>query len=677
MDFEHLLAELKRRRVYQVIAAYCVVAWLIIQIADLVFPAFDFPAWSLRLVIILSVLVGFGVVMLAWTFDVTARGVTRTPEASTTDASVPRVSRKLTIVMTLIGLGALALFVFQLVNNRSRAAQRHPIAIIPFENLSRDENDAYLASGMSEALAARLQKVSKLTVVSSASTRFFPSSPGIHADAVKQLSVETIVQGSVQKLGDEVTIKVHVTRAKGGQPSQHSRVSNADNLLGNDADLAKIVLKDLGVAVTKDEMTELENQLTNNAAAFAAYLQGMSILTAPVRAVDNVEGAKSFETAVTVDPFFAVAWAKLAQCRAQMYSREAPDREAQANNARVALETASRLAPGAAETMLALGYFQFRVLGDYSASTATLERSRKVSSTSDIPVALAIIERQAGNWDKCISRLQELSKADPCHFEMLREAGRTNMGLRRFRVALDLFDQCLKLSPKSDPVLVQKTQLYQSTGDLQAAESVLDLLPLDFENEGIVQVHFDQAWLRRDFKKATKMMEDISKQMSTDSKWWGGLAETKYKMLLGVAEKHSGEGYASIDLSSALGRLLGFQRTHPGNAEYARLISQVYVSLGKKEDAIEAATRALKIAAKWNDQYDGPVYEINLASVQAQVGENDQAISALEHLLKVPANRFPSLTRETLFIDPVWDALRGSRRFQELCLGKSNEETKR
>jgi tetratricopeptide (TPR) repeat protein len=402
----------------------------------------------------------------------------------------------------------------------------------------------------------------------------------------------------------------------------------------------------------------------------------MSILTAPVHPVDHIDAGNAFEAAVKADQFFALAWAKLAQCRSRGFSRVAADSDAQAAKASAALDTAVRLAPEAPETILAEAYFQFNVRADYAAAKVTLERLRQRSSDSEVLLQLALLARQSGAWSEAVRMFEASLAGDPCNFEILREAGATNMALRRFTPALNLLDRCLKLDPKNMAVLIQKMYLYQATGNLQAADKILDLLPIDIDDERTVQANFDHLILRRNFNEAKKMMDDIYKALPDDKKYGGGLKETTYRMLLGLAEKYAGSNSsASYDLTSALGILKSYQRAEPKSAEYAKLISQACTALGQKDDALEAAMRAARTSAKWEDHYNGPAYEINLARVQAQFGENDQAVSALERLIQLPANWNPPLTRQTLFIDPVWDGLRGDSRFQELCLGKSADES--
>src|SRR5438477_7068409 len=220
MDLRKFFAELKRRNVYKVAVAYAVVAWLVIQIATQVFPFFEIPNWAVRLVVLLLIL-GFPVALiLAWAFEITPEGIRLEKDVAPNEWTTRRGSRKLvgiTIALAVIAAGLLA---YQLLRQKSAAfavaastarsaAPAVPdksIAVLPFDNLSRDPDNAYFASGIQDEIITRLAKIADLKVISRTSTLQYQSKPGNLSEIAKQLGVANILEGSVQKAADQVRV---------------------------------------------------------------------------------------------------------------------------------------------------------------------------------------------------------------------------------------------------------------------------------------------------------------------------------------------------------------------------------------------------------------------------------------------------------------------------------------
>ena len=201
MNPKKFFAELKRRNVYKVAVAYAVVAWLLMQIATQVFPFLEIPNWAIQLVIMLIV-IGFPIALIiAWAFELTPEGLKRTEFADELPKKSVR-SRAWIYVVVIAGAISIALFFvgrYTAPNKQGGPAEvaTKSIAVLPFENLTHDPDNAYFADGIQEEILTRLSKIADLKVISRTSTQRFKSTPDNLVEIAKQLGVANILEGSV------------------------------------------------------------------------------------------------------------------------------------------------------------------------------------------------------------------------------------------------------------------------------------------------------------------------------------------------------------------------------------------------------------------------------------------------------------------------------------------------
>src|SRR5262245_21821610 len=324
MDPKDFFAELKRRNVYKVAIAYGVVAWLLIQIATQTFPFFEIPNWMVRAVIVLLVL-GFPIALiLAWAFELTSEGIKRTEAAdeAATHGSKNRAWIYVVIIAAALSVGLF--FVGRYTAPKANVISESPaksIAVLPFENLSRDPDNAYFAEGVQEEILTRLAKIADLKVISRTSTHQYQSKPSNLSAIAKQLGVENILEGSVQKVADQVRVNVQLIQAAS---QSHLWADTYDrklvDIFGVESEIAKAIAESLQAKLTGGEQRAQAVKPTNNAEAYDAYLRGLAFETRTSTTPDNLEKAVHFyERSVQLDPAFALAWARLSHANAQTY----------------------------------------------------------------------------------------------------------------------------------------------------------------------------------------------------------------------------------------------------------------------------------------------------------------------------------------------------------------------
>src|SRR5262249_21322283 len=316
VNLPKVLAELKRRNVYKVAIAYGVVAWLLMQVASQIFPFFEIPNWAVRLVVLLLI-IGFPVALiLAWAFELTPEGIKRTEAA---DAAGEHSRGAAWIYIAIIG-ATLSVGLFLLgrytASRKQTATAEVPdksIAVLPFENLSRDPDNAYFAEGMQDEILARLSKIADLKVISRTSTEKYKSTPGNLREIARQLGVTNILEGSVQKAADQVRVNVQLINALNDAHlwgDIYDRKLN--DIFAVESDIAKTIADTLQAKLTGTEKEIISVQPTSDTAAYELYLKGRLLWSK--RGGENLRQAIAFyEQAIARDPNYALAYAAMAE----------------------------------------------------------------------------------------------------------------------------------------------------------------------------------------------------------------------------------------------------------------------------------------------------------------------------------------------------------------------------
>ena len=319
MNSRNFFAELKRRNVYKVAIAYIVAGWAFSQGIAQVFPVFDVPNWAIRLIVLLIV-IGLPIALvLAWTFEITPQGVKRTEIADAMPGSALQRKKHAWIYVVVIG-GLLSIGLFFLgrysASTRQSQASGLPaksIAVLPFDNLSHDQENAYFAEGIQDEILSRLAKIADLKVISRTSTQKYKSAPENLREIAKQLGVSNILEGSVQKVADQVRVSVQLINATN---DAHLWAEIYDRKLTDifkvESDIAKTIADTLRAKLTGSEEHAISLKPTADPAAYQLYLKGRFFWGR--RSGDNIPKAIGyFKEAIAHDPNYALAYAGLAE----------------------------------------------------------------------------------------------------------------------------------------------------------------------------------------------------------------------------------------------------------------------------------------------------------------------------------------------------------------------------
>jgi tetratricopeptide (TPR) repeat protein len=515
--------------------------------------------------------------------------------------------------------------------------------------------------------------IAGLKVISRTSTRQYQSKPDNLREIAKELGVANILEGSVQKVADQVRVNVQLVNARTDSNLwADSYDRKLTDIFAVQSQIAREIADALRVNLTIREKETLAKRPTNILEAYDAYLRGLALEARYYSSysADIVRKVGDFyEQAVRLDPDFAVAWARLSRSDALLYfNRDDQNPQFRRDTAKRALENAQRLEPDSPETLLALGYYQYWVLRDYSLAKTTFLRVIKVwPSSSEVLHALARVTRREGHWKESMEYSQQALILDPRNTELITHLAWTEAMLRQFIPALELCDRALDIAPYDPDMDALKARIYQAQGNLQQAARFLSGVTELSPNDDTFMVKMTQLRLERNYHECTRLLETRLAQFHFSSPDEKGRDQTTLALTRWLSGDTAGAKAAAEQARNTLAEL-------PADALILVSLSQTYVALAEKEKAQNEAERAITLLPNAKDAVKGPSSKENLAFICSVFGEQARAISILTELLQTPYSSWlyapTPITPALLRIDPLWDGLRGDPAFQKLCAEK-------
>jgi serine/threonine-protein kinase len=479
MNPGNLFSELKRRNVYKVAVAYAVVGWVIAQIATQIFPFLEIPNWIVRLVIVL-IAIGFPIALvIAWAFEATPEGIKRTEVADAMPATATGRKKHAWIYVVIMGAAvSAALFLLGRYTAASKNATSAPnelsaksIAVLPFDNLSRDPDNAFFAEGVQDEILTRLAKVADLKVIARTSTQKFKSAPENLPDIAKQLGALNILEGSVQKANDQVRVNVQLINA---MTNSHLWAEIYDRKLTDifavESDIAKTIADALQAKLTGSERQMMAEQPTVNTEAYELYHKGRSLWEK--RSGDSIPKAiEYFNQAIAKDPNYALAYAGLSRAYILLPFFTGADRlDADAKAKDAALKALS-LDSNLAEAHLALGKVLF--FYDIDLAGAMREYKRAVELKPNDAGAHHWYGNDAlaalGRSEEAIAESKRAVELDPLSPIINADFGTTFYYARRFDESARQLRKTIEIDPTFFYAHFNLGIVLQATGDLSGA----------------------------------------------------------------------------------------------------------------------------------------------------------------------------------------------------------------
>lgn len=682
---EEFFARLKEHKMVQWLLGYAAVAVALIPVLDIVAAQFGWPE-SLRRGITLALIMGFFVVLvLAWYHG--ERGAQKMPRsevlllvglvvitgvlmwrvAPSGHESVPAVS----VAKAASPTKALASAPASAATSASVDIPAKSIAVLPFENLSTDKGNAYFADGMQDLILTKLADIGDLKVISRTSTMKYVSHPDDLKTIAKQLGVATVLEGSVQKAGNQVLINVQLIDANtDGHIWAESYTRTLDNIFGVEGEVAGRVADALKAKLSPSEAAAVANVPTKNPAAYDAYLRGEHYLdqmwAGDFAAVPKAVAA--FREAADHDPQFALAWAQLAFSQSMLSYASIDTSNTTRQQALANAQHALVLAPDLPRAHYALGYvYRFGFL-DYDKALAQFKIAQRGSpNDAEVEAAIAYIEGIRGNLAVALAELQRATALNPRDPNLALNQGVTLHHLHQYDQARAAYQRALAIAP-DDPepyTFLAKLEIDQH-GDVHAALAQLDKAPADLQSDpAILYERAELLLLQRDYKAAQRVVDTLRpggrfitplrvlmlrasiSRLSGDQQ----SAKALYQQALGMATKAVvGAGMSEAELYDAL------------------FVPVAQAGAGHRAEALQALdSMAAQLTRMGMDSGRvGIMLPFARAQVEVMLGDNDAAIAALTKVLAAPVGTSFVSSVPALKLDPMWDPIRNDPRFQAL-----------
>src|SRR5437764_5222145 len=432
--------ELKRRKVYRVAIAYAVASWALAQGLAQVLPVFDISNSVVRVVIAL-LLIGFPVALiLAWAFDITPQGII------TTSTAAPRKQlRRNVIMLTAAGIiisAAAGFFVLPL-------AVAHKIdksiAVLPFENLSDDKENAFFADGIQDDVLTNLSKIGDLKVISRTSVMQYKDKAKNVREIGKALGVSNILEGSVRRSGNKVRVNVQLIDATVDKyiwANDYDR--DLTDVFAIQTELAHDIANQLQAKLSESEKAWMEHKPTENGEAYLAFIQAHNLFNSGLEDIEKLKQAEQlYARAIEIDPKFALALARYSQLESWIVHTFDRTRERR-EKARSLAEQALQLQPDLPEAHLAMGFSHYYLDNNYGAALKEFEIAQHgLPNESEAYLALGAIQRRQGKWAESNASLEKAAALSPKEPWILQNLALNYVMLRRFDAANKTVDRAL------------------------------------------------------------------------------------------------------------------------------------------------------------------------------------------------------------------------------------------
>jgi len=653
MDAKKFFTELKRRKVYRVAVAYAVLAWLLIQIATQTLPFFEIPTWTVRLIIVALVL-GFPVaLLLSWAFDLTPSGIKRTDDGEEAKAPAPRTTARLP----------------------APPPPEKSIAVLPFENLSDDQQNAYFADGIQDDILSSLAKVADLKVISRTSVRQYRSGTRNLREIGEALGVAYVMEGTVRREANRVRINAQLIDARTDLHVWNDTYDREiDDLFALQTELARRIAFALRANLSPQEKASLQVHPTSDLGAYDLFLRARDLFRWSGSGDPRENGERALrllDEAVARDPQFALAYCLISRFHGELYWFGYDRTRERLTQAKLAADTALRLQPDSSDVRLALAYYYYYGYRDYELARTELAIAHATApNDAEAWDALAAIDRRQGRWDDALSNFEKAKELDPRNASVLWNLAETYACLGRNREAALGFANGIEVNPEAHLFSVAGAAIpLRTEGNLAPLRAVLSEIPRDFDpGGGVTNIAVRVSLMERDYAGAEWRLKESRYERFNDIGIGGPAAildgytfpRAWYEGL--IARGRGDNEAAERAFRSAQRTVEADLAKASGDAKLVAMLGLVHSMKGRPEDAIAAGQRAVELLPIAKDAYDGPLIATKLAVIYAAAGQSERAIELLKDLLAIPNGPTPG----TLRAEREWDPLRSDPRFEAL-----------
>ncbi len=551
------------------------------------------------------------------------------------------------------------------------------IAVLPFENLSADPENAFFVDGVHDEILTDLARIADLKVISRTSVMQYKTGARRNLrEIASELRVAHIVEGSVQRAGNRVRVRAQLIDARNDVHLWADRYDRPlDDVFAIQSEIAKAIADQLQAKLSPAEKAAIEQAPTADLIAYDRYLRGKKLLgqsSYDTRTIDNIRQAvRLLEQAVGHDPGFYLAHCQLAHAHGSLYFTGADHTPTRVAQARQALQKALSLAPDRGEGHLTAAWISYHCDRDYEIALTELAiGKRSLPNDSSIPELAGFIARRQGRWQECTENLERAADLDPQNVWLLQQISQTYGMLRRFSDMAGALDRAITASPRDATTRVARALVdLEWCAETQPAYEAIHAVVA--EDPSSVDAIADQ-WLyvalcRRDSAEIARALASIPAE---------GIVPVNVRMprsfCEGIAARSTGDDAAAASaFTSARSEMARLLHEQPDYAEALSVLAMSEAALGRKKDALQHGRRAVDVVPVAKDAVTGSEILRNLAITYAWVGEKDLALKQLEEALHIPS----PISYGQLRLHPWWDPLCGDARFEKIVNSMARKET--
>jgi serine/threonine protein kinase/Tfp pilus assembly protein PilF len=537
------------------------------------------------------------------------------------------------------------------------------IAVLPFENLSKDEENAFFAGGVQDEVLSDLAKIADLKVISRTSVMQYKSGAERNLrEIARTLGVSYVVEGSVQRAGARIRVSAQLIDAHSDSHvwAEHYDRDFAD-VFAIQSEIAQQIADQLRSKLSPIEKARLQFRPTENGEAYLVYLQAQAALTRSQSQDDLKRVAQLYEKAIQLDPSFALAFAQLSYTESTLYL--GTGNPSSLERARTAAVEAIRLQPELPEAHLALGYLYYRGDRDYKRALDELAIAKVgLPNDSEIFLVIGSIERRQGKWSESTTHLEKAASLNPKDVSLWANLATNYQALRNFPAAAVALDRGAAADQNYFMIHYLRARLeIDWKGDTDAMERLLLQTPESSDPDGKVTLaRFQLRLLQRKYDEALQALNKSPRDRF--SEWKAGVPFPKPFLSAQAYQLANDKGKAYASFEDAQRIIESDLQENPLDASRHAILGQVFAGLGRNNDAIREGKRAVELLPESKDALDGPVMTLALAQIYAMIGDSDSALPLLEHSISSPGG----VTISVLRLDPAWDPVRRDLRFQKL-----------
>tara|TARA_Y100001970_G_scaffold142013_1_gene174736 strand:+ start:75 stop:2063 length:1989 start_codon:yes stop_codon:yes gene_type:complete len=652
------IQELQERKVVRTTIGYSVVAFIIMQLVEIIFPIFEFPNWTSKFIIILLFL-GFPIVIvLSWIFDVENKKIKKSPQ-----------SNNVYLLTVIVLLATCLLYIgfdgFLLSNkekqNPINEIDVNSIAVLPFDNYSEDKKDDHFSDGFTELIIANLAKINDLTVISRTSVMQYKNTRQSLKEIGKELGVANILEGSLHRVGEKIRIVAQLIDTR---TDKHLWAENYEGTVSDiftiQANVAEKIAKALQANVTTVERERILSKMTNNAEAYQLYSMGTTLMKVSEEEKDFRMALNFFEEALKLDPNFADAYGYAAYVHQALYWYGYDRNIKPLKISKEYIDKGLKLDPNSPVLYATRGYYHYWVNRDYTRALEDFIYARDaVPNNAEYIANIGWIERRLGRFDNAIDNFLAGYKVDPKWVAILTSLSMTYDALNDRKNAKKFLQEAIENYPSASYVHEMKIRWnFEDNKETREAKIAIENAIISTDIGAIMDIILQVYIFEKDYKTPLDLLKNLERNILTHQ---SSLNAKDY--YIGLLYDLMGENKLAISYyKSALSILEKKLNENIGDAMLHAAISRVYIRLGLIEEAVKSAQLSVALVSPARDAWYGVINKTNLAYIYESSNLIDDALHTLSEVYNKPFG--PKKAELLLYWE--WENLRTNSRFQSM-----------